>query len=49
MHEIAKMAHMSFKDIGNFIHEQEKEQEVKKVQAQQQVLIIPSLQTFFER
>jgi hypothetical protein len=36
--EIAKSVHMSFRDIGTIIHEQEKKQEVKEVQAQQQYL-----------
>jgi hypothetical protein len=36
MRGIAKITHMSFRDIGNIIHEQEKKQEVKERQAQQQ-------------
>jgi hypothetical protein len=36
--EIAKSVHMSFRDIGAIVHEQEKKQEVKEVQAQQQYL-----------
>ena len=36
--EIAKTAHMSFRDIGTIIHEQEHKQEIKEVQAQQQYL-----------
>ena len=36
--EIAKVVHMSFRDIGAIVHEQEKKQEVKEVQAQQQYL-----------
>src|SRR5947199_7308080 len=36
--EIAKVVHMSFRDIGTIVHEQEKKQEVKEVQAQQHYL-----------
>jgi len=36
--EIAKVVHMSFRDIGTIVHEQEKKQEVKEMQAQQHYL-----------
>jgi hypothetical protein len=36
--EIAKTVHMSFRDIGTIIHEQEEKQGIKEVQAQQQYL-----------
>jgi len=33
--EIAKVVHMSFRDIGAIVHEQEKKQEAKEVLTQQ--------------
>jgi cytidylate kinase len=36
--EIAKTVHMSFRDIGTIIHEQEQKQEIKEVQSQQHYL-----------